>query len=67
LEPRGATQEPDECATGLHARVCVRLNDLNSQEREQHAAEKLAKKLRDRKDRRAAKRQRTAGQGTASS
>jgi hypothetical protein len=53
LEPGGATQEPEDCATGLHTRVYVRLNDLNLQEREQHAAEKLvatAKKARDRKD-----------------
>ena len=67
LEPGGATQEPDECATGMHTRAYVRNNDLNPQEREQHAADKLAKKLRDRKDRRAAKRQRTAGPQTASS
>ena len=46
LEPGGATQEPEDCATGLHTRVYVRLNDLNLQEREQHAAEKLAEKLR---------------------
>ena len=38
LEPGGATQEPEDCATGLHTRVYVRLNDLNLQEREQHAA-----------------------------
>ena len=54
----GATQEPDECAhecaTGRHVRAYVRLNDLNPQEREQHAADKLAKKARDLKDRRAA-------------
>jgi hypothetical protein len=46
LEPGGATQEPEDCATGLHTRVYVRLNVLNLQECEQHAAEKLAEKLR---------------------
>ena len=56
-----------ECATGLHTRAYVHLNDLNPQEREQHAAEKRAKKARDLKDRRAAKRPRTAGPQTASS
>ena len=45
----------------------VRLNDLSPEEREQHAADKLAKKARDLKDRRAAKKQRTAGPQMASS
>ena len=67
LEPGGAAQDPGECATGRQVRGYVRLNDLNPQEREQHAAEKHAKKVRDRRDRRAAKRQRTAGPQTASS
>ena len=67
LEPGGAAQEPGECAMGRQVRGYVRLNDLNPQEREQHAAEKHAKKIRDRRDRRAAKRQRTAGPQTASS
>jgi hypothetical protein len=39
--------------------VHVRLKELNPQELEQHAAEKRAKKARDQRDKRAAKRQRT--------
>ena len=58
-EPGGTPQEPEECATGSNTRAYVRLKELNPQELEQHAAEKRAKKARDHRDKRAAKRQRT--------
>ena len=47
--------------------ITVRLKELNPQELEQHAAEKRAKKARDHRDKRAAKRQRTEGPRAASS